>query len=88
MYIPIKKFDGQNLSFIGHQQFDKIVSSFVFHHISTASKRTLFTQLYIIIKPGGELHIADFGNPKNLYSEIGFSLFRRVDGKRKHSNQR
>jgi len=79
--IPIKRFDGQNLSFAGHQQFDKIVSSFVFHHIPTALKRTLFAQLYRIIKPGGEFYVADFGKLKNFNTKVAFNFFRRVDGK-------
>lgn len=79
--IPIKKYDGQNLPFVGCQQFDKIVSSLVFHHIPTAAKRSLFNQLYRLIRPGGELHIADFGKAKNLYSKVAFGIFRRFDGK-------
>lgn len=79
--IPVKKYDGQNLPFIGYQQFDKIVSSLVFHHIPTPAKRSLLNQLYRLIKPGGELHIADFGKGKNLYTKAAFGIFRRFDGK-------
>lgn len=78
--VPIKKYDGQNLSLFGHQQFDIIVSSLVFHHIPTAQKRTVLSHLYRIIKPGGTLHIADFGKPKNLYTKTAFGLFRKFDG--------
>ena len=62
--IPLKKFDGESLAFLGHQQFDRIVSSLVFHHILTRTKRNILSQLYRITKPGGELHIADLGGPK------------------------
>jgi ubiquinone/menaquinone biosynthesis C-methylase UbiE len=78
--IHLKKFDGESLAFFGHQQFDRIVSSLVFHHIPTTTKRTILSQLYRITKPGGELHIADFGKPKNLYTKAAFGLLRRFDG--------
>lgn len=78
--IPIKRYDGENLSLFGHQQFDKVVSSLVFHHLSTSKKRTIFSHLYRIIKPGGELHIADFGKGKNFYTKAAFEFLRRFDG--------
>lgn len=78
--IPVKKYDGESLAFLGHQQFDRIVSSLVFHHIPTATKRTILSQLYSTTKPGGELHIADFGKPKNLYTKAAFGVLRRFDG--------
>jgi len=78
--IPLKKYEGENLPFNRNQQFDKIVSSLVFHHIPTNVKRIILNQLYNIVKPGGELHIADFGKPANLYTKVAFGLFRRFDG--------
>lgn len=78
--IPIKKYDGESLKIFGHQQFDKIASSLVFHHLPTAKKRAVFSQLYSLLKPGGELHIANFGKPKSLYTKQAFSLLRRFDG--------
>lgn len=78
--IPLKKYDGESLAFLGHQQFDRIVSSLVFHHIPTTTKRNVLSQLYRITKPGAELHIADFGKPKNLYTKAAFGLLRRFDG--------
>ena len=67
--------------FFGKAQFDKIVSSLVFHHIPTADKETLLKQLYEITKPGGEIVIADFGKPRTIYTKIAFGVFRRFDGK-------
>ena len=37
-------------------------------------------ELCRVLKPGGELHIADFGKPKTLYAKLAFSIFRRMDG--------
>lgn len=80
LVIELKKYDGENLPFPGYQYFDKIMSSLVFHHIPTLTKRKLFGQLYKLVKPGGELHIADFGKPANIYTKAAFGLFRRFDG--------
>ncbi len=80
LLIQLKKYDGENLSFIGNQHFDKIVSSLVFHHLPMDTKRKVFSQLYQLIKPEGELHIADFGKAKTVYTKIAFEIFRRFDG--------
>lgn len=78
--IALNKFDGESLAFLADQQFDKVVSSLVFHHIPTSTKRNILSQLYRIIKPGGALHIADFGKPGTLYTKVAFGLLRRFDG--------
>ncbi len=65
--IQLKKYDGDNLPFTGNQHFDKIVSSLVFHHLRTDTKRRIFNQLYKLIKPGGELHITDLVS-RRLYT--------------------
>lgn len=80
LQISIQKYNGEDLSGFGNQQFDKIVSSLVFHHLPTNKKRTVLSQIYKLTKKEGELHIADFGKPKNNYTKIAFNLFRRFDG--------
>ena len=32
------------------------------------------------MKPGGQLHIADFGKANNIFTKIAFGIFRRLDG--------
>lgn len=78
--ISLSKFDGEDLNFLGNQKFDKILSSLVFHHIPTHVKMKIFYQLFNLLKPGGELHIADFGKAKTLYTKVATALFRRLDG--------
>ena len=78
--ISLAKFDGEDLNFLRNQRFDKIVSTLVFHHISTRVKKKIFYQLFNLLKSGGELHIADFGKAKNFYTKVATALFRRVDG--------
>ncbi|MFX1705712.1 methyltransferase domain-containing protein [Chitinophaga sp. CC14] len=59
---------------------DKVASSLVFHHLSTQHKRLALKEIYRILKPGGELHIADFGKPGNFFASLSFGIFRRFDG--------
>lgn len=77
--IDLQQYDGSNIPF-NEGAFDMIVSSLVFHHIPTANKKIVLSGLYRVLKPGGELHVADFGRPRNLYTKLAFAIFRRMDG--------
>ncbi|PZR02466.1 MAG: hypothetical protein DI539_27630 [Flavobacterium psychrophilum] len=50
--------------------------------MSTANKRVVLQDLYRIVQPGGELHIADFGKSNNLRAKLAFGFFRRLMVKR------
>jgi ubiquinone/menaquinone biosynthesis C-methylase UbiE len=43
--------------------FDRVVSSLMFHHLTSENKRRTTKEVYRIMRPGGELHVADFGRP-------------------------
>lgn len=60
--------------------FDRIVSSLVVHHLTLAEKRATFAAARRLLRPGGELHIADFGKPHNLYTRLVTLPFRYFDG--------
>ena len=45
--------------------FDRVVSSLVMHHLSTEDKRRTANEAFRILRPGGELHVVDFGKPHN-----------------------
>jgi ubiquinone/menaquinone biosynthesis C-methylase UbiE len=46
--------------------FDCVVSSLMFHHLTTENKIRSLTEVHRVLRSGGELHIADFGKPRNL----------------------
>ncbi len=50
--------------------FDRVFSSLVFHHLTADNKRRTLAEVFRILRPGGELHMADFGRPHN-----GFTYF-------------
>jgi ubiquinone/menaquinone biosynthesis C-methylase UbiE len=43
--------------------FDRVVSSFVFHHLSRETKRRALGEALRVLKSGGEVHLADWGPP-------------------------
>ncbi len=77
--IQLRLYDGYKIPFPDNT-FDKIVSSLVFHHITTINKKDILHELFRVVKPGGELHIADFGKASTLFTKIAFGIFRRMDG--------
>lgn len=46
--------------------FDFVLSSLMFHHLTHDNKLLALKEVYRILRPGGELHIADFGKPSNI----------------------
>lgn len=47
---------------------DRVLSSFVLHHLSKADKQRAAAEVFRILRPGGELHVLDFGKPHNAYA--------------------
>jgi len=41
--------------------FDRVVSSFMFHHLDLAVKQGMLREVRRVLAPGGELHLVDFG---------------------------
>ena len=61
-------------------RFDRVLCSLFFHHLSTANKRKTFVELARVLKPGGELHIADWGQAQNPLMRIAFYGIQLLDG--------
>jgi ubiquinone/menaquinone biosynthesis C-methylase UbiE len=41
--------------------FDRVLSSFMFHHLETAQKPAVLREVRRVLRPGGSLHLVDFG---------------------------
>jgi ubiquinone/menaquinone biosynthesis C-methylase UbiE len=50
--------------------FDRVLSSLMLHHLSTDNKRRTLLEVFRVLRPGGELHVVDFGPPRTLYSRL------------------
>ncbi len=59
--------------------FDLVVSSLVFHHLTRENKKRTFNEIFRVLKPGGELHAADFGKPHNFIMLMPSMIFRFLE---------
>ena len=50
--------------------FDRVLSSIMIHHLKTPDKEKTAREIYRVLKPGGQLHIIDFGKPSTLYGKL------------------
>ena len=57
--------------------YDRVLCSLVLHHLTTENKRRALKEVYRVLRPGGELHVADIGKPSNLMAYL-ISLFIRL----------
>jgi cyclopropane fatty-acyl-phospholipid synthase-like methyltransferase len=60
--------------------FDRVVSSLVFHHLARDDKRRTLASLFKILRPGGSLHIADWGKAQNALMRVAFLGVQILDG--------
>ncbi len=60
--------------------FDCIVSSLFFHHLSWSDKAGTVKEIYRVLKPGGHLHVADWGRAANVAMRALFLFVQLLDG--------
>lgn len=65
---------------LGYAQFDKAVSSLLFHHLSDDAKARTMRNASALLRPGGELHIADWGRPNGPLMRTLFYPVQLLDG--------
>ncbi len=62
-------------------RFDRVVASLLLHHLSDQDKHRALQEAQRVLRPGGQLHICDWGPPRGLIPKAGFTLLRRIDGR-------
>lgn len=60
--------------------FDRILSTLFFHHLVSADKRATLREVARVLRPGGELHIADWTSPADPLQTILSWQIRLFDG--------
>lgn len=58
----------------------KVVSSLVFHQVPMDEKRKGFAAMYRALRPGGALHVADYGLQRTPLMRAAFRQVQRLDG--------
>ena len=65
---------------VGAGGVDKVVSSLVFHQTPLAEKRNGLAAIWRSLKPGGELHLADYGLQRTWAMRRAFKIVQSLDG--------
>lgn len=60
--------------------FDCVLSSLFFHHLVPEQKQLALAEAFRVLRPGGELHIADWGKAKNALMRFLFYSVQCLDG--------
>ena len=77
--VELIKYNGGTLPFADNT-FNRVISSLLFHHLTTVQKIQAFSEIKRVLKPGGELHVADWGKPSNFLMRGLFHLVQLLDG--------
>jgi ubiquinone/menaquinone biosynthesis C-methylase UbiE len=64
----------------GQAEFDVVFSSLFFHHLDSDGKARTLQEVLRVLRPGGALHVCDWGRPSNFALRLSFSLIRMLDG--------
>lgn len=60
--------------------FDRVLSTLFFHHLVLRDKERTIAEIARVLRPGGELHVADWGQPRSLAAKAAAVAIRRFDG--------
>lgn len=60
--------------------FDVVFSSLFFHHLKSEDKTSTMREVFRMLRPGGEFHVCDWGQPSNPFSKFAFMSVRLLDG--------
>ncbi len=60
--------------------FDRVLSSLLFHHLTRDRKIETLKEIHRVLRPQGELHVADWGKASNKAMRAAFLLVQLLDG--------
>ncbi|MGH2522055.1 MAG: class I SAM-dependent methyltransferase, partial [Anaerolineales bacterium] len=59
--------------------FDRVLSSLMFHHLTLDDKGRALRESWRVLRPGGEIHIVDFGKPHTAWGRLIAPLVGRAE---------
>lgn len=60
--------------------FDRVVTSLLLHHLTSDTKRRVLAEIFRVLRPGGQLHIADWGKAQDVVMRAAFLVVQLLDG--------
>ena len=60
--------------------FHRVLSSLFFHHLTPENKHRTSEEIFRVLRPTGELHVADWGKAQNKLMRAAFLLVQMLDG--------
>ncbi|MDF7818267.1 methyltransferase domain-containing protein [Runella sp. MFBS21] len=76
--VQLQYYEGDRLPY-ETGTFDKVISSWVFQHLTTSQKITSFREIHRVLKPEGEFHMADWGKAQNALMRSLFFVVQMID---------
>jgi ubiquinone/menaquinone biosynthesis C-methylase UbiE len=73
---------------LADESCDRVVMSLLLHHLDPDGKREALAEAHRVLRPGGRLHIADWGKPQDPLMRAGLfilAIFDGFDGIRDHA---
>ena len=61
--------------------FDRVLSSLLFHHLGRADKARTLLEVWRVLRPDGQLHVADWGAPTSGLMRTLFHSIQLLDGR-------
>jgi ubiquinone/menaquinone biosynthesis C-methylase UbiE len=61
-------------------RFDRVVTSLLLHHLGPRAKADALREARRVLRPGGRIHVADWGRPRDLVMAAAFVTLRLIDG--------
>lgn len=61
-------------------RFDAVMSSLFFHHLDRVTKLAVLREARRVLRPGGSLHVADWGRAANPLMRLAFHGIQLLDG--------
>jgi ubiquinone/menaquinone biosynthesis C-methylase UbiE len=59
---------------------DRVTMSLLLHHLDAAGKRAALAEAHRVLRPGGSLHVADWGKPQDPLMRAGLFTLALIDG--------
>ncbi len=66
---------------IDDDAMDCVTASLLLHHLSPPTRLAALREMRRVLRPGGQLHIADWGRPQDPAMHLAFLAIRALDGR-------